>query len=174
MRGVCKAFGATAALAGVDLRVAPGEVLAVVGENGAGKSTLMKVLAGVVRPDAGAMLLDGRPYAPRSPRDARAAGVAMIHQELALAPHLTVADNILLGMEPTRAGFLRRAASRAAAREALRQLGRDDIPPEAVVAGRLRVVIDRAYPLVETPKAVAHMASHRARGKIVIRVGLDD
>ena len=135
MRGVCKAFGATAALAGVDLRVAPGEVLAVVGENGAGKSTLMKVLAGVVRPDAGEMLLDGRPYAPRSPRDARAAGVAMIHQELALAPHLTVADNILLGMEPTRAGFLRRAASRAAAREALRQLGRDDIAPEAVVAG---------------------------------------
>ena len=151
MRGVCKAFGATAALAGVDLRVAPGEVLAVVGENGAGKSTLMKVLAGVVRPDAGAMLLDGRPYAPRSPRDARAAGVAMIHQELALAPHLTVADNILLGMEPTRAGFLRRAASRAAAREALAQLGRDDIAPEAVVAGLS--IADRQ--VVEIARAVA-------------------
>jgi ribose transport system ATP-binding protein len=151
MRGVRKAFGATAALAGVDLRVAPGEVLAVVGENGAGKSTLMKVLAGVVRPDAGEMLLDGRPYAPRSPRDARAAGVAMIHQELALAPQLTVADNILLGMEPTRAGFVRRAASRAAAREALAQLGRDDIPPDAMVAELS--IADRQ--VVEIARAVA-------------------
>ena len=151
MRGVRKSFGATAALAGVDLRVAGGEVLALVGENGAGKSTLMKVLAGVVRPDAGEMLLDGRPYAPRSPRDARAAGVAMIHQELALAPHLTVADNILLGVEPTRAGFLRRTSSRAAAREALAQLGRDDIPPEAVVAGLS--IADRQ--VVEIARAVA-------------------
>ncbi|MFM7206048.1 MAG: ATP-binding cassette domain-containing protein, partial [Planctomycetaceae bacterium] len=134
MWGVRKSFAATTALAGVDLRVAAGEVLAVVGENGAGKSTLMKVLAGVVRPDAGAMLLDGRPYAPKSPRDARAAGVAMIHQELALAPHLTVAANILLGIEPSRAGVLRRAAMLRAARAALMELGRADIDPAAVVA----------------------------------------
>jgi ribose transport system ATP-binding protein len=151
MRGVRKSFGATAALAGVDLRVAGGEVLALVGENGAGKSTLMKVLAGVVRPDAGAMLLDGRPYEPRSPRDARAAGVAMIHQELALAPHLTVADNILLGVEPTRAGFIRAAASREAARAALGQLGRADIAPDAVVAGLS--IADRQ--VVEIARAVA-------------------
>jgi len=151
MRGVRKSFGATAALAGVDLRVAGGEVLALVGENGAGKSTLMKVLAGVVRPDAGAMLLDGRPYEPRSPRDARAAGVAMIHQELALAPHLTVADNILLGVEPTRAGFIRPAASREAARAALGQLGRADIAPDAVVAGLS--IADRQ--VVEIARAVA-------------------
>ena len=151
MRGVRKSFGATAALAGVDLRVAGGEVLALVGENGAGKSTLMKVLAGVVRPDAGAMLLDGRPYEPRSPRDARAAGVAMIHQELALAPHLTVADNILLGVEPTRAGFIRPAASREAARAALGQLGRADISPDAVVAGLS--IADRQ--VVEIARAVA-------------------
>ena len=151
MRGVRKSFGATAALAGVDLRVAGGEVLALVGENGAGKSTLMKVLAGVVRPDAGAMLLDGRPYAPRSPRDARAAGVAMIHQELALAPHLTVADNILLGVEPTLAGFIRAAASREAARAALGQLGRADISPDAVVAGLS--IADRQ--VVEIARAVA-------------------
>ena len=151
MRGVRKSFGATAALAGVDLRVAGGEVLALVGENGAGKSTLMKVLAGVVRPDAGAMLLDGRPYEPRSPRDARAAGVAMIHQELALAPHLTVADNILLGVEPTRAGFIRAAASREAARAALGQLGRADISPDAVVAELS--IADRQ--VVEIARAVA-------------------
>ena len=151
MRGVRKSFGATAALAGVDLRVAGGEVLALVGENGAGKSTLMKVLAGVVRPDAGEMLLDGRHYEPRSPRDARAAGVAMIHQELALAPHLTVADNILLGVEPTRAGFIRPAASREAARAALCQLGRADISPDAVVAGLS--IADRQ--VVEIARAVA-------------------
>jgi len=165
MRGVRKSFGATAALAGVDLRVAGGDVLALVGENGAGKSTLMKVLAGVVRPDAGAMLLDGRPYGPRSPRDARAAGVAMIHQELALAPHLTVADNILLGVEPTRAGFVHRAASREAARAALGELGRADIAPDEVVSGLS--IADRQ--VVEIARAVA--VGCRADRVTVIRDG---
>ncbi|MFM7185522.1 MAG: sugar ABC transporter ATP-binding protein [Planctomycetota bacterium] len=151
MRGVRKSFGATVALAGVDLAVAPGEVLAVVGENGAGKSTLMKVLAGVVRPDAGSMLLDGRPYAPRSPRDARSGGVAMIHQELALAPHLTVADNILLGAEPARGGLLDRAAVRQRARAALAELGRPDIDPSGIV-GSLPIA-DRQ--VVEIARALA-------------------
>jgi ribose transport system ATP-binding protein len=151
MRGVHKSFGATAALAGVDLRVAPGEVLAVVGENGAGKSTLMKVLAGVVRPDAGTMLLDGVAYAPRSPRDARGAGVAMIHQELALAPHLSVAENILLGMEPSRWGVLQRPAMQSAARAALGDLGRPDIDPAAMVA--TLPIADRQ--VVELARAVA-------------------
>jgi ribose transport system ATP-binding protein len=151
MRGVRKSFGATAALAGVDLRVGPGEVLAVVGENGAGKSTLMKVLAGVVRPDAGTMLLDGVAYAPQSPRDARAAGVAMIHQELALAPHLTVAENVLLGTEPARWGLLDRRALRAAARAALADLGRPDIDPAAVVS--TLPIADRQ--VVEIARAVA-------------------
>jgi ribose transport system ATP-binding protein len=115
MRGIRKAFGATQALAGVDLRVDAGEVLALVGENGAGKSTLMKVLAGVYRADGGEMLVDGRPYRPRGPHDARRMGVAMIFQELALAPHLSVAENILLGLEPSRYGFVRRPAMAAAA-----------------------------------------------------------
>ena len=134
MRGIRKAFGATQALAGVDLRVDAGEVLALVGENGAGKSTLMKVLAGVYRADGGEMLVDGRPYRPRGPHDARRMGVAMIFQELALAPHLSVAENILLGLEPSCYGFVRRRAMAAAARDALRQLGRPDIPPDAAVA----------------------------------------
>lgn len=151
MQGVRKSFGATVALSGVDLRVAAGEVLAVVGENGAGKSTLMKVLAGVVRPDDGGMKLDGRPYSPRSPRDARAAGVAMIHQELALAPDLTVAENILLAAEPVRAGFLRRAAMHDSARAALGQLGRPDIAPERRVA--TLPIADRQ--VVEIARAVA-------------------
>ena len=75
MRGVSKSFAATTALEGVDLSVAPGEVVALVGQNGAGKSTLMAILAGALSPDAGAMALDGRPYAPRNPLEARRAGV---------------------------------------------------------------------------------------------------
>src|SRR5687768_1461316 len=101
MEGVHKRFGATVALAGVDLTVHGGEVLALVGENGAGKSTLMKVLSGAHRADAGTMLLDGVEYAPRDPLEARRAGVAMIYQELSLAKHLSVMENIVLGMEPT-------------------------------------------------------------------------
>src|SRR5262245_1272667 len=106
MSGITKRFGGTVALAGVDLEVRPGEVHALVGENGAGKSTLMKILAGAVQPDAGEMRLDGQVYRPRNPAAGRQAGVAMIYQELSLAPHLSVAENILLGAEPTRGPLL--------------------------------------------------------------------
>src|SRR3954464_15954260 len=109
MRGIRKAFGATVALDGVDLAVAPGEICGLVGQNGAGKSTLMAILAGALAPDAGSMAIDGRPYYPASPIAARRAGVAMIYQELSLAPHLTVMENILLGAEPMRYGLVDRA-----------------------------------------------------------------
>src|SRR5262245_63037124 len=89
MTGIAKRFGSTEALRGVDLELRPGEVHALVGENGAGKSTLMKVLSGAVRPDAGHMVLDGRPYAPSGPQEARRRGVAMIYHDLTLAPHLS-------------------------------------------------------------------------------------
>lgn len=104
MRGIRKAFGATVALGRVDLAVRPGEVHALVGENGAGKSTLMKVLSGAHQPDDGGMFLDGQPYTPRNPLQARSRGVGMIYQELSLAPHLSVEENIVLGMEPRLSG----------------------------------------------------------------------
>ena len=117
LHAIEKHFGATIALAGVDLDVAPGEVHALIGENGAGKSTLMNILSGAFSPDGGSMIVDGRPYAPRGAADARARGIAHIHQELALCPHLSVAENILMGIEPSRGGWLRRDAmhQRAAA-----------------------------------------------------------
>src|SRR5689334_21560409 len=93
---VAKAFGATRALRGVSLDAKAGEVHALLGENGAGKSTLMNILAGAFAPDAGTIELDGAPHAPRGPLAARDAGIAMVHQELSLCPHLTVAQNILL------------------------------------------------------------------------------
>ncbi len=114
MRDVTKSFGATRALDGVSLGVDAGEVRALIGENGAGKSTLMKILSGAYRPDSGSMTLAGEPYAPRGPRDARARGVAMIYQELALAPDLTVEANVMLGQERVRAGLIRRREHRTA------------------------------------------------------------
>src|SRR4051812_36757091 len=115
MLGVRKRFGATIALDGVDFAVEPGSVHALVGENGAGKSTLMKILAGALRPDEGQLRLDGESYAAWNPLAGRRAGVAMIYQELSLCPHLSVEENILLGMEPTVAGWLKRGEIRARA-----------------------------------------------------------
>jgi len=134
MRGVRKAFGATVALDGVDLSVASGEICGLVGQNGAGKSTLMAILAGALTPDAGSLAIDGRPYAPGSPSEARRAGVAMIYQELSLAPDLTVAENILLGAEPSRFGLVERSRMRAIASAALVQLGHQDINPDSQAA----------------------------------------
>jgi ribose transport system ATP-binding protein len=108
MSGVSKSFGATQALEAVDLTVERGEIHALIGENGAGKSTLMRVLSGVFLPDAGTMEIDGEAFCPADPLEARRRGVAMIYQDLALAPHLPVTANILLGVEPARRGWLAR------------------------------------------------------------------
>ncbi|SDR94236.1 sugar ABC transporter ATP-binding protein [Opitutus sp. GAS368] len=150
LSGVRKRFGATIALDGVSFDLAPGEVHALVGENGAGKSTLMKILSGVHAPDAGTMALEGAAFAPRAPLDARRAGVAMVNQELAIAPHLTVAENLVLGAEPTRRGWLRHAEERRLATDALTQLGRPDIPLH-VPAGSLSVAEQQ---LVEIGRAI--------------------
>ena len=151
MRGIRKAFRATTALAGVDLAVAGGEICGLIGQNGAGKSTLMGILAGALSPDAGEMAIDGRPYAPRSPIEARRAGVAMIYQELSLAPHLSVMENILLGAEPMRFGLVDRSRMREIAARTLAELGHDDISPDAIV-GSLSVA---AQQLVEIARALA-------------------
>jgi ribose transport system ATP-binding protein len=152
LRGLRRSFGSTVALAGVDLEAGPGEVHAVLGENGAGKSTLMKILAGVVAPDAGTLLVDGEPWAPRGPADARARGLAMVHQELALCSHLDVAANVALGIEPARLGFVRRAETERLVSEALaRTFGDRAIDAGARVADLS--VADRQ--LVEVARALA-------------------
>jgi ribose transport system ATP-binding protein len=132
-RGVHKAFGRTRALAGVDLEVSPGEIHALVGENGAGKSTLVKILSGALTADAGEVYLDGAPYAPSTPLDGARSGVAMVYQELSLVPHLGVADNILLGREPTRLGLLRTREMRRQAADTLAALGHGGVQPDTPV-----------------------------------------
>src|SRR5262245_37654288 len=149
MSGVRKSYGPTAALRGVELELLPGEVHALVGENGAGKSTLMKVLSGAERPDAGALTLDGQPYAPLGPQVARRRGVVMVYQELAVCHDLSVEANVMLGQESSRRGFLRKATDYARVRSALEQLGHPEINPQARVsalhpAGRQVVEIARA------------------------------
>jgi ribose transport system ATP-binding protein len=151
MRGVARRFGATVALDGVDLSVAPGEICGLVGQNGAGKSTLMGILAGAIRPDAGTMTIGGRPYAPNNPSEARHAGVAMIHQELSLAADLTVTENITLGIEPARYGVIDRPRARQIAASALGELGHPDLPLDAR-AGTLSAALQQ---VVEIARALA-------------------
>jgi len=151
MRGICKRFGATVALDDVGIEVAAGRVLALVGENGAGKSTLVKVLSGAVKPDAGQMWLDGVPYRPANPLEARRAGVAMIYQELSLAPHLSVQENIMLGMEPSVLGVVRWKQVRQRAIEAVKEFDNPELTPEARVS-KLSV---GSQQLVEIARALA-------------------
>jgi ribose transport system ATP-binding protein len=134
LTGIQKSFGATRALRQVSLEIAPGEVHALIGENGAGKSTLMKVLSGAHRADAGTMELGGQPYRPEDPNDARRKGVAMIYQELNLALHLSAQENILLGAESARLGWIDRPASRERASAALAQLGHEGLDLDRPVA----------------------------------------
>jgi ribose transport system ATP-binding protein len=107
LQKIYKSFGVVKALKGVSLHVKKGEVHALIGENGAGKSTLMKIISGAHQPDSGQMFFNGQPYLPKSPSDSRKLGIAMIYQELTLAPHLTVEENIMLGIEPTQWGFVK-------------------------------------------------------------------
>ena len=157
LTAIDKAFGATQALLGVSLSVAPGEVHALIGENGAGKSTLMKVLSGVISPDAGTMEIDGAPYAPADTLDARQHGIAMIYQELSLAPHLSVWENIVLGAEPNRLGWIDQAEARARARRVLARLAHEHLDLERAV-GEFSIaeqqIIEIARALLTEPRVL--------------------
>jgi simple sugar transport system ATP-binding protein len=128
-RGIVKRFGRVLALRGADFTLFPGEVVALVGDNGAGKSTLVKVLVGVHQADAGTVLLEGEPTSIASPMDARARGLEVVYQDLALAPALDASANLYLGREILRRGvlgrlgFLDKAAMRAATENAFERLG---------------------------------------------------
>ncbi len=129
LSGIAKAFGGVVALRGVDFALRAGEVHGLVGENGAGKSTLMKIIAGVHAEYEGTMLLDGRPVHFRSARDARDAGIGMVHQELSICPELTVAENVFLGFQPTNGmGIVRWGEMARVAGEHLKSLGIDVDP----------------------------------------------
>ena len=147
-RGIGRTFGAVRALGGVDLALHPGEVLAVLGENGAGKSTLMRILAGVETPDEGVILVDGREVRFRGVGDALAAGIALIHQELSLAPDLDIAGNVFLGREPRRLGLIDHAAMHRETAALLESLGLDAAPDTPVgglsIGRRQQVEIARA------------------------------
>src|SRR5215472_15482039 len=128
MQNIRKAFPGVRALDDVSFGCARGEVHALCGENGAGKSTLIKILGGVYRPDRGLIRLEGREVAFSHPIAARRAGISIIHQELSLLPQRSVAENIFLGLEPTRFGILDRRAMRGAASGLLRRLGSSIAP----------------------------------------------
>jgi ABC-type sugar transport system ATPase subunit len=123
LRNISKHFGGVRALTDVSLRIDRGHVHGLMGENGAGKSTLGKVLSGIHTPDTGEILLDGKPHRFRSPADALAAGVGMVHQELAFCPDLSVAENLCMGHYPRRRGLVDRAAMRMRASQLLQEIG---------------------------------------------------
>ncbi|CAL9364393.1 Arabinose import ATP-binding protein AraG [Streptomyces sp. enrichment culture] len=134
MSGITKSFPGVRALDGVDLDVQAGEVHCLLGQNGAGKSTLIKVLAGVHQPDAGRLCWRGEDVTLRSPIAAMRLGIATIYQELDLVEHLSVAENVHLGHEPTTAGFVVRGkAARAATAALLKRLGHPEIDPAGLV-----------------------------------------
>ncbi|OGV66420.1 MAG: ABC transporter ATP-binding protein [Lentisphaerae bacterium RIFOXYB12_FULL_65_16] len=156
VRGVTKTYGGVRALSDVSLELAAGELHALCGENGAGKSTLIKVLSGVITPDAGEVLVSGRPLRLGSVAESEAARIAVIHQEVVVFPHLDVRDNVFAGREPRQCGGL------------LLDRGRMRRETEALLA-RLGERFDVMQPVGELPLAqrqmvgIARALSHRCR-----------
>jgi ribose transport system ATP-binding protein len=190
LRGLSKSYAAPV-LRAVDLAVATGEIVALTGENGAGKSTLSRLVAGLATPDGGSMFLQGESWAPRSRGAAEARGVRMVLQELGLVPTLTVAENLLLGHLPARAGFVHRARLRQLARGQLAALGLGDFDVDAQVAtlgigqqqlleiarglaGEVRLLIlDEPTAMLtgtETARLFAQLARLRERGTGVLYI----
>jgi ribose transport system ATP-binding protein len=151
MQGVSKRYGGVRALQSAHLAITAGRIHAILGENGAGKSTLIKVMAGVVAPDEGRMLLDGHEVSFASPAAAHAAGIVCVFQELSLVPELSVADNLFLADPPRRFGFIDSRAQRRLAEEALARAGAEDIHPLA----RVKDLSLSRRQMVEIAKALA-------------------
>jgi ribose transport system ATP-binding protein len=157
MEGISKRYGGVRALQKADLDVKAGRVHAILGENGAGKSTLIKVMSGVVVPDEGRMLLEGREVSFPNPAAANAAGIVCIFQELSLIPDLSVADNIAASNPPGRFGLIDRKAQRRLAETALARAGGEDIHPMALVKDlplSRRQIIEIAKALSRTPRVL--------------------
>ena len=150
LQGISKRFPGVVAVDDVNIEIFPGEVHVVAGENGAGKSTLMKLLAQVERPSSGTISVNGQPVSFQGPRAAQALGIAMVYQEFALAPHLTVAQNMFLGREPGKLGYIDRRSEIQQARKLLQRVGLT-IDPQRLVS-TLSVAEQQ---LVEIAKALA-------------------
>jgi ribose transport system ATP-binding protein len=155
MRAVSKSFGGVAALSRVDFATGVSSIHAVLGENGAGKSTLIKIIAGVVQLDGGAMTFDGRDRQFRSPQDANAAGIVSVFQELSIMPDLSVADNISITGPPRRFGLIDGRAQRRRAEELLARVGCEDLDPRERVGDlplSRRQMVEIAKALGRDPK----------------------
>ena len=170
MLGICKNFGTTRALIDVDFELKEGEVHALIGENGAGKSTLVKILSGAIRQDEGQMILKGQSFTPSTPLESRKSGISMIYQELNLAPHLTVEENILLGKEIKNGPFLRRKEMKRAAWDALNMVNHTEIPLDAPIAN-LSVGIKQ---IVEIARALADQAKILVMDEPTSSLSLED
>jgi ABC-type sugar transport system ATPase subunit len=143
MRGIVKSFPGVKALQGVDLDLGHGEVLALLGENGAGKSTLMKFLGGAHLPDEGSIILNGSPISIQSPADSQRAGIAVIYQEFNLVPGLSARENIFLGHEPVKRGFIDAGEERRRTLQLFEQLGvviDPDIPCRRLTVAQQQIV----------------------------------
>jgi ABC-type sugar transport system ATPase subunit len=152
LRGIRKRFGGVLALNDVDFHLRAGEIHALLGENGAGKSTLIKILGGIHRPDAGSILVEGRPVAVHNVADANRLGIRIIHQELSLAPNLSVAENIYLGREPSGPFGLRRRAMMREAQTLVADLGLKEIGAVGTPVSALSVASQQ---LVEIARALS-------------------
>lgn len=148
IQNVSKKYNGIEVLSHIDLQIKPSEVVALLGENGAGKSTLSSIIAGVITPTTGTMQWLGKPYTPKSPRDAIAAGIGLIHQEMKLLPDLSIAENIFAGRLPIRGGVVDRQTMNQRAAEQLERLGLDVAPTRLVrtlrVASQQQVEIAKA------------------------------
>ena len=188
LRGITKRFGDLVANDSIDLEVLPGEIHCLLGENGAGKTTLMNVLYGLLPPDEGTISIDGVEHVPASPKEAIAAGIGMVHQHFMLVEVFTVAENLILGREESKAGLLNMSDARRTVRRLSERYGLD-VDPEAVieelpVGVQQRVEIlkalanDAKYLILDEPTAVltpqetdqliAVMHSLRDEGKAIV------